>query len=141
MFLKRSQSILLPLHLMRSFFFLTCYVELCVDWIFWQEFRSPRLSFADWMGVIFQSCQHFGSKFVFVEIPENVVYFTSEADVAALTCNCSGIFFFKRYFLTQQLFSSWTLRTPLALYIFFFLCQFFFVAASIALHKSPFFWR
>ena len=50
------------------FFFLTYYVQLYVDWIFWLEFQSPWPSFADWMGVIFQSCEHFSSKFIFLKM-------------------------------------------------------------------------
>ena len=50
------------------FFFLTYYVQLHVDWIFWLEFQSPWPSFADWMGVIFQSCEHFSSKFIFLKM-------------------------------------------------------------------------
>ena len=137
-FLKRSQSIPLPLHFIRSFFFLTCYVELCVDWIFWQEFRSPRLSFADWMGVIFQSCQHFGSNFFFLEIPEDVVDVVAEVEVAAMASNFSDIIFFKRYSLTRA--ASFFLNTSYffgSIYLLLSLSVFFFLRHQSLYRNHP----
>ena len=140
-FLKRSQSIPLALHCISSFFFLTCYVELCVDWIFWQEFRSPRLSFADWMGVIFQSCQHFGSKFVFLKSLKTWFMLLLRLKLQRWLVIALTSFSLNDIRWHGQHLFSWTLRTFLALYIFFFLFQFFFLVASIALHKSPFLCR
>ena len=52
----------------RPFFFLNCYLQLYVDLIFLQEFQPSQPSFVDWMGVIFQSYEHFSSKFVLLKM-------------------------------------------------------------------------
>ena len=82
---------------LNSLFFSLCLVMYSRTYIifFWQEFQSPRPSFVGWIGVTFQSCEHFGSKFVdfFFENAEDVVGVISQADVAVLTCNFSDIFF------------------------------------------------
>ena len=81
------------------FFFLTYYVQLYVDWIFWLEFQSPWPSFADWMGVIFHSCEHFSSKFILLKMLN--VWFVL---FLRLTLQCWLVIvlsFFKRYSLTR----------------------------------------
>ena len=120
---ENSQSILLPLHLISSFFFLTCYIQLYVDWIFWQEFQSHRPFFADWMGVIFQSCEHFGSKFVLLKMLKMwLVLFLRLAlqcwPVIILTS------FFKRYSMTRA--ASFFLNT-----LHFFGSRYFLLSLSV----------
>ena len=47
------------------------------------------------MGVIFQSCENFGSKFFLFKIlkTEDVFGIVSEVDVVVQPCNCFDIFF------------------------------------------------
>ena len=126
-FLKRSQSIPLPLHFIPSFFFLTCYVELCVDWIFGKS--SDHLVFLSRTGwEWYFSLVNTLAQIFFLEIPEDVVDVVAEVEVAAMASNCSDIIFFKRYSLTRA--ASFFLNTSyffgsiyflLSLSVFFFL--------------------
>ena len=100
-FLKRSQSIPLALQCISSFFFLTCYVELCVDWIFLARVPVTSSFFRGLDGSDISVLSTLWLKICFFEIPEDVVYVVAEVEVATLTCNCSDIIFFKRYSLTR----------------------------------------
>ena len=101
---------------------MTCYLQLYIDWIFGQKFQSPRPSFADWMGVVFQYREHFNSKIIFFKMLKTWLVF-----FLRLTLQCwpviaqgtvfldTGSFFLLEHFL---------LRTLLPLDIFFFLNMF-----------------
>ena len=122
---------------LNSLFFSLCLVMYSRTYIifFWQEFQSPRPSFVGWIGVTFQSCEHFGSKFVdfFLKMLKTwLVLFLR------LTLQCWHVISLISFFLNGilwhgQLLSSLTLRTLLALGIFFFLFQFFFLR-----HRWPY---
>ena len=96
--LKSSQSILLPLHLIRSFFFLTCYVQLYVEF-FGKSFKHhDLLSRIEWEWSF--SLVTTSAPYLFCWYAEDMVGVVSEVDVVALTCNCSVIVVLKRYSVT-----------------------------------------
>ena len=72
-------------------------------------------------------------KICFIENVDDVVGVVFEVDVSLLTCNCFDIVFLDGIPWNWQFLSSWTLCTPLALDIFFFLFQFFFLR-----HRWPY---
>ena len=129
---------------LNSLFFSLCLVMYSRTYIifFWQEFQSPQPSFVGWIGVTFQSCEHFGSKFVdfFLKMLKTwLVLFLR------LTLQCwhviSLISFFKRYSLTRA--ASFFLNSSYSFgpRYFLFPISVFFLAPSLALYRWPFFWR
>ena len=138
---KSSQFILLPIHLIHSFFFpdLICTAIRRLNFLARVPITSAFFPGLD--GSDITVLRTLRLKICFVENAEDMVGVVSEVDVAVLTCNSCGIVFFKRYSLTQA--ASFFSNT---LYFFgsrYFLLSLsvFFLAALLALYRSPFFWR
>ena len=78
-----------------------------------------ELHLADWLGVVFQACNHFGSKFILLKMLK-----TSLVLFLRLTLQCWPVIALTSFFKRARA-AFLTLCTFLGLDIFFFLFQFF----------------